>query len=223
MSDETKDTAPKAVFDVFNVFSEEATSAGLGVGIHERIRLISIDNGKRKDGNNNVINKQLYLKFKQFNKAGDDIGEKEISFFVTDAIKDSAVGNLFSFIAQTREILSLFCTEDEITEGFDPIGVLYDAEGETRKEAKIIEDFKYDVIKKKVLKKSAQFKSVEQAVGEQFKGLLETKIGFKSQMFRLKLEESQDAKYIQIPRFDRFVEKASVKKDDSMLYINSGK
>ena len=138
MSDETKDTAPKAVFNVFNVFSEEATSAGLGVGIHERIRLISIDNGKRKDGNNNVINKQLYLKFKQFNKAGDDIGEKEISFFVTDAIKDSAVGNLFSFIAQTREILSLFCTEDEITEGFDPIGVLYDAKGETRKEDKKI-------------------------------------------------------------------------------------
>jgi hypothetical protein len=219
---EEKQEAP-AAFDVFNVFSEEATSAGLGVGIHERIRLITIDNGKRKDGNNNIINKQLYLKFKQFNKAGDDIGEKEISFFVTDAIKDSAVGNLFSFISQTREILSLFCTEDELTEGFDPLSVLHDPKVDTRKEEVLIEDYKYDVIKKKILKKSAHFKSVEQAVGEQFVALLDGKIGFDSQMFRLKLEESQDAKYIQIPRFDRFVEKANVKKDDSMLYINSGK
>lgn len=218
MSEETKASA----FNVFNVFSEEATSAGLGAGIHERVRLIAIDTEARKDNNNNLIKKQLYLKFKQFNKAGDDIGEKEISFFITDAIKDSAVGNLFSFISQTRELLSLFCTEEEITEGFDPIAVLLDSE-DTRDEEEIIKDYRYDVIKKKVLKKSAQFKEVEKAVGAQFDALLSEKIGFKSQMFRLKLEESQDAKYIQIPRFDRFVERSSVKKDDSMLYINSGK
>ena len=64
---------------------------------------------------------------------------------------------------------------------------------------------------------------MEAAVGAQFNALLDSKIGFDSQMFRLKLEESQDAKYIQIPRFDRFVERATVKKDDSMLYMNSGK
>lgn len=218
MSKEAKASA----FNVFNVFSEEATSAGLGAGIHERVRLISIDTEKRKDGNNNVINKQLYLKFKQFNKAGDDVGEKEISFFITDSLKDSAVGNLFSFIAQTRELLSLFCSEEEITGGFDPLSVLSDPE-DAREDSEIEADYKYDVIKKRVLKKSAQFKEVEKAVGLQFDGLLSEKIGFESQMFRLKLEESQDAKYIQIPRFDRFVEKSSVKKDASMLYINSGK
>jgi hypothetical protein len=46
---------------------------------------------------------------------------------------------------------------------------------------------------------------------------LADKIGFDSKSFRLKLEES-DAKYIQIPRYDRSVEKAGVEKEDSVLY-----
>lgn len=220
MDKKVEGTSAPAAFDVFNVFNEEATSTGLGVGVHERIRLISIFNGKRKDGNNNIINKQLYLKFKQFNKDNEDIGEKEISFFVTDPIKESAVGNLFSFISQTRELLSLYLTEEEITKSFNPLKVLLDPE-DTRSEEEIFEDFKYDVIKKRVLKKSAHFKSVEEAVGIQFKAILEDKIGFDSIMFRLRLEESQDAKYIQIPRFDRFVERSTVKKEESMLYTNT--
>mgnify|MGYP000477320734 FL=1 len=50
--------------------------------------------------------------------------------------------------------------------------------------------------------------------------MMEGKTGFDSLSFRFKLEESQDAKYIQIPRFDRFVEKQDVKKEDSIL-LNS--
>jgi hypothetical protein len=55
---------------------------------------------------------------------------------------------------------------------------------------------------------------------DQFNKLLSDKIGFDSKAFRLKLEESKDAKYIQIPRYDRFVEKAGVEKEDSVLYTN---
>jgi hypothetical protein len=50
------------------------------------------------------------------------------------------------------------------------------------------------------------FTDVELAICE-FNKLLSDKIGFDSKAFRLKLEESKDAKYIQIPRYDRFVEK----------------
>jgi hypothetical protein len=51
------------------------------------------------------------------------------------------------------------------------------------------------------------FTDVELAICDQFNKLLSDKIGFDSKAFRLKLEESKDAKYIQIPRYDRFVEK----------------
>jgi hypothetical protein len=48
------------------------------------------------------------------------------------------------------------------------------------------------------------FTDVELAICDQFNKLSD-KIGFDSKAFRLKLEESKDAKYIQIPRYDRFV------------------
>jgi hypothetical protein len=51
------------------------------------------------------------------------------------------------------------------------------------------------------------FTDVELAICDQFNKLLSDKIGFDSKAFRLKLEESKDAKYIQIPRYDRSVEK----------------
>jgi hypothetical protein len=63
------------------------------------------------------------------------------------------------------------------------------------------------------------FTDVELAICDQFNKLLSDKIGFDSKAFRLKLEESKD-KYIQIPRYDRFVEKAGVEKEDSVLYTN---
>ena len=76
----------------------------------------------------------------------------------------------------------------------------------------------FDSHKKNVLKKSSLFTKIEEAIRTQFHNLLADKIGFDSMRFRLKLEESSDAKYIQIPRFDRFVESISVAKENSILY-----
>jgi len=208
-------------FDILNIFNEQASSSELGAGVHERVRLISVDPERRKDNNGNLIKKQLFLKFKKFNKEGIDVGEKDISFFLIDSAKDSAINNMHLFLSQTRELLSVYLTEEEINAGFDPLGVLYDADNDDREEEDVVEDFKYDFIKKKVLKKEAQFLQVEHAICAQFSKLLEDKIGFESKPIRLKLEESQDAKYIQIPRFDRFVEKAGIAKEDSVLYINA--
>jgi len=209
--------------DILNIFNEEASSSGLGAGVHERVKLISIDPERRKDNNGNLIKKQLFLKFKKFNKDGNDIGEKEISFFLIDPTRDSAINNLHSFLAQTSELLSIFLTDEEIEKGFNPLATLYDAEKDKRKDEEVEADYEYDTIKKAVLKKSAQFTTVEKAVCEQFNALLNDIVGFDSPSFRLRLEESKDAKYIQIPRFDRFVEKAGIKKEDSVLYINATK
>lgn len=208
-------------FDILNIFNEEASSSELGAGVHERVKLITVDPERRKDNNGNLVKKQLFLKFKKFTKEGVDVGEKEISFFLIDSAKDSAVNNLYTFIAQTRELLSVFLTEEEITESFDPLSVLYDGDNDDREDDAVCEDFTYDLIKKRVLKKEKSFTDVETAICQQFTELLKDKIGFDSKSFRLKLEESSDAKYIQIPRFDRFVEPAGVPKEESVLYTNA--
>jgi hypothetical protein len=207
-------------FDILNIFNEQASSSELGAGVHERVRLITIDPERRKDNNGNLIKKQLFLKFKKFNKEGIDVGEKDISFFLVDPAKESAIDNLHSFLSQAKELLSLFLTSEEISKGFDPLAVLYNADNDDRDDEEVEEDFKYDFLKKKVMKKEKNFTDVEMAICNQFYKLLEDKVGFESKPFRLKLEESKDAKYIQIPRFDRFVENAAVPKEDSVLYTN---
>jgi len=202
-------------FDITNVFSEEATSAGLPAGIHPNVRLISVDPKKRKDYNGEIIKKQLFLKFKKFNKNNEDIGEKEISFFLIDPTMDSAIGNLRSFISQVKEVLSIYYTDEELDESFNPLKVLIT---DDMSDEDVEEFFKYDNIKSKVLKKMSLYSKVQDAIIEQFYGLMKDNIGFKSSLFRLKLEESKDAKYVQIPRFERFVEKMSVEKKNSLLY-----
>lgn len=207
-------------FDILNIFNEQASSSELGAGVHERVRLITVDPERRKDNNGNLIKKQLFLKFKKFNKEGVDVGEKDLSFFMVDPTKDSAIDNLHAFLSQTREILSIFLTNAEIDEKFDPLAVLYDADNDDREDEAVEQDYKYDALKKKVMKKEKNFTDVELAICKQFSDLLSDKIGFDSTPFRLKLEESKDAKYVQIPRFDRFVEKAGVDKEESVLYTN---
>jgi len=206
---------------ILNFFDQQASSSELGEGVHERVKLVSIDPEHRRDKNDKIIKKQLFLKFKKFDKEGVDIGEIDISFFMIDASKDTAITNLHMFLSQTMEILSIFLPEDEITKNFDPLSVLYDAEKETRKEEEVIKDYTYDMIKKKVLKKGSLFTKVEKSICSQFTELLKDKIGFKSSAFRLKLEKQQDTNYVQIPRYDRFVEKSNVKKEKSVLYVNA--
>jgi hypothetical protein len=43
-------------------------------------------------------------------------------------------------------------TSEEISKGFDPLAVLYDSDNDDR-EDDVEEDFKYDSLKKKVMKK----------------------------------------------------------------------
>jgi hypothetical protein len=59
---------------------------------------------------------------------------------------------LHAFLSQTKELLSLFLTSEEISKGFDPLAVLYDSDNDDR-EDDAVEDFKYDSLKKKVMKK----------------------------------------------------------------------
>jgi hypothetical protein len=65
MSDKNNDLVGNEnedAFDILNIFNEQASSSELGV--HERVRLITIDPERRKDNNGNLIKKQLFLSSK---------------------------------------------------------------------------------------------------------------------------------------------------------------
>lgn len=224
-NEETPDTASDSDddddddFDILNIFSEQASSSELGAGIHERVRLISASGERRKDSNGNLVKKQLFLKFKKFSKDNVDLGEKEISFFIVDASKDTAINNLLNFTAQVTEILSLFYTPTELEEKFDPFGrVFYNADNDDRDEEAVKADYHNTKIKKAVIKNEKGFTAVQAAICTDAAALLAPFCGFEGPIFRLKLVESDDNKYIEIPRFDPFVEKAGVDKESSVLY-----
>ena len=224
-TEETPDTASDSDddddddFDILNIFSEQASSSELGACIHERVRLISASGERRKDSNGNLVKKQLFLKFKKFSKDNVDLGEKEISFFIVDASKDTAINNLLNFTAQVTEILSLFYTPTELEEKFDPFGrVFYNADNDDRDEEAVKADYHNTKIKKAVIKNEKGFTAVQAAICTDAAALLAPFCGFEGPIFRLKLVESDDNKYIEIPRFDPFVEKAGVDKESSVLY-----
>lgn len=203
---------------LLDFFSEDAKSGEMGVGVHENVKLIGVDPELRRDKNNNVISKQLFLRFKKFNKKNEDVGEKEISFFFVDATKDYADKSLSGFIRQSMEVLGLFLTPDEIEKGFDPIAVWVEESGYEGTEEELRESLLHDNFKKTFLSKAKAYKVIEEATRNQVAKLLKKKIGFESLSFRLKLEANDDGKYIQIPRYGKFVEASTIDRKDSMLY-----
>lgn len=207
-------------FDIVSMFEQGATTSELQAGVHERIRLVSVNPERVKDREGNLVKKQLFLKFKKFGKGNEDVGEINVSFFMIDPARDSAINNLHLFLSQTRELLSVYLPEDELDKKFDPLSVLL-AEDNKLTEEELSKNFSYDLIKKKVLRKASQFKLVEETICSQFAELIKENVGFESDFIRLRLEMSKEGNYVQIPRFDRFIEKAVIKKEDSALYANT--
>lgn len=202
-------------FNIDDIFADVTSSTSLGEGIHENVRLVSVDIEKRKDRNNKPLKMQLWLKFKKYDKDNNDVGEKEISFFMLDPTKESVINNLITYMQQLQSVMSIYVNEEVIDAKFDPINAIVGAKSN---DDITDDDLNSEVIRKTVLTKSSHFKVVEQAIKEQFLDVVKDHIGPSSEMFRLKLEESRDGKYIQIPMFAEFIEKTSVDKSASLLY-----
>jgi hypothetical protein len=220
MSENVNEVEQTTGFNIASMFEQEATTSELQAGVHERIRLVSVDPNRREDREGNLVKKQLFLKFKKFGKTGEDIGEINVSFFMIDPAKDSAINNLHLFLSQTRELLSVYLPEEQLNTEFDPLAVLVEEDNKLSDD-ELAKNFSYDLIKKKVLRKASQFTLVEETICKQFSDLIADKVGFESDYIRLRLEMSKEGNYVQIPRFDRFIEKAAIKKEDSVLYANA--
>ena len=196
-----------------DILKKNVRSPELIAGVHDHVHLVGIDIDDRKDKSGNRIKKQLFLTFKKLNEEGEVVGEKEISFFDIDPVKDFALDNLCSYVGRVEDLLKVFISDKDIDKGYDPLSALLD-DGEDSDDVK--DEFKFDAIKKSRLKKMSGYKKVEKAVQEHFYELLKDEIGHDSVPLRLKLEEDKN-NYVNLPRYGAFVEKASVKKKNSKL------
>jgi len=198
--------------NILDILKRNERTLELSAGVHNNVKLIEVDVDDRKDGSGNRIKKQLFLTFKKLDENGDAIGEKEISFFDIDPVKDYAVDNLLSYISSVRDILEVFIPEKTIDKKFDPLQALLEKNEEGIDE----KEFYFDNIKKTRLKKMSKYKLVEEAIRKQFYSLVKSKIGYDSISLRLKLEEDKN-NYINIPRYGAFIEKGSIDKKESRL------
>lgn len=196
-----------------DILKRNAKSTELPAGIHNNVHLVKVEIDDRKDNSGNRIKKQLFLTFKKVDEEGNVIGEKEVSFFDIDPVKEYALDNLHTYIVSVISILESFVSEKIIKTKFDPLKVLLEAD---EKEDDISSEFKFDAIKKARLKKMSKYRMIEKAIREQFYAIVKTKIGYDSVSLRLKLEEDKN-NYVQIPRYGHFIERDSVTKKESKL------
>lgn len=198
-----------------NVLAGGLVSKGLTAGVHENVRLVSIDPKLRKDKNENIINKQLFVKFVKYTEDDEVLGEREISFFMLDPERDFVVSNLADYLLELRSILGLFYTKEEIDEKFNVLDVLINEEWS---EDEVTAFFDYDNIGSKVLTKDSQYKKLQQNIRDTFWDILKDNIGYESDFVRLKLVTDDTGEYVQIPKNVTFVERSTVSKESSRLY-----
>jgi len=195
------------------LLKRNAKSTELPAGIHSNVHLIKVEIDDRKDNSGNRIKKQLFLTFKKVDEEGNVVGEKEISFFDIDPVKEYALDNLHTYIVSVKSILETFVSEKVIEKRFDPLKVLLEKDEDVDESSA---EFKFDNIKKARLKKMSTYKKIEEAVRAQFYAIVKSKIGYDSVSLRLKLEYNKNNS-VHIPRYGHFIERDSVNKKESKL------
>jgi len=188
-------------------------SIDLPEGIHENMYLASVDKGEEKNSHGVENKKHLYIKFNKEGKDGNVEGNFNLSFFKIDPDRDSALFALGKFLKKIREVALLYYPEDAFYKNFDPIRALIE-EGEDIDK----KDFMYNNIKKTRFVHTSNFSVVEKEAAILAEKLLEKKVGEEGKRLRIRLEKNIKTNYVEIPRYNDFVELMSVTKKDSVLY-----
>ncbi|MCK5788685.1 MAG: hypothetical protein KAH32_06790 [Chlamydiia bacterium] len=198
-----------------NVLAGGLVSKELPAGVHENVRLVSIDPTLKKDNNGNDIGKQLFIKFVKYSEFDEVLGEKVVTFFFLRPDSDYVTSSLAEYILDLRSILEIFKTEEEVDEAFN---VLESFVGEGWTEDEIKDAFNYENIGIKVLNKDSKYVKLQKIIRDSFYDILQKEIGVDSKFLRLKLVSNDTGEYIQLPRNTSFIESAEISKETSRLY-----
>lgn len=157
----------------------------LSFGINENCRLIKIDNTERKrDGE--IVKKNTFLTFGQFNDKGDIIAQTEFSFFNLDPTSEYTFENLVTQLSQLMKVATIVTGETAV---IDPVA-----------------DFKDEKELEKALKDSKGCKKIQSQMYEEFEELVKDFVGNESPLLRLKVITDKTGKYLQLPKDVHFCE-----------------
>jgi len=197
----------------FEKILKSGRSIDLPEGMHENMYLASVDKGEEKNSLGVENKKHLYIKFNKEGKDGNIEGNFNLSFFKLDPDRDSALFALGKFLKKIKEVAMLYYTEEEFYKKFDPMQSLLKEEEEVDSK-----DFMYNNIKKTRFVHTSNFSVVEKEAAILAEKLLEKQIGEEGARLRIRLEKNIKTNYVEIPRYNDFVELMSVTKKDSVLY-----
>jgi hypothetical protein len=167
------------------LLSSISHKTGLSFGINENCRLIKIDNTERKR-EGEIVKKNTYLTFGQFNSEEKLIAQTEFSYFNLDPASEYTFENLVAQLSQLTNLAKVITGEDQT---IDPVS-----------------SFKSELELSKALKDSKGCKSIQNEMYEQFETIVVDFVGAESTLLRLKVITDKTGKYLQLPKDATFVE-----------------
>jgi hypothetical protein len=179
----------------------KAKKAELGHDIHENcvITEVTVAGKPGKEGQASKWN--CNTKFVKFDKDGNTMGEKEVSWYELDNGNEFVKSKFTSQITQLVNILECFHTPTEVNAIFDPI--LADFE--------IVDEESLE----NILKDKDNNKNLMLDIAKAYTAAMVDNLN--KEPVRLKLTFDSKGKYIGQPQYNNFVEKSSVAKEDSKL------
>lgn len=169
------------------LLAEKPVRAGLKFGINENVRLVSINNDEKlREGE--VIAKNTYMTFVQYDEKNVPIANSEFSYFNFNPDLDSeiVVNNFIEQISQLTSLAKIYNPEAVIdpTEGYEEMADI-EKDLRTRKGCKFFNDLIY----------------------KQFEEAIKDYIGVESPLIRLKVvSDYKTGKYLQLPKSAAFAE-----------------
>lgn len=179
----------------------KAKKAELGHDIHENCVITEVTVKGKPDKENKASKWNCVTKFVKHDDKGNNIGEKEVSWYDLDFSNEHVVGRFSTQILQLVNILECFITPEEVNAILDPILADFDITDEESRDA-ILHD-KDNC--------SNLMDDIAKAYTKEMINHLNTK------PVRLKLTFDGKGKYVSSPMFNDFVERMDVTKEDSKL------
>ena len=167
------------------LLSSISHKTGLSFGINENCRLVKVDNTERKR-EGEVIKKNTFLTFAQFNSENKIIAQTEFSYFNLDPASEYTYENLVVQLSQLINLAKVVTGEDQT---IDPVS-----------------SFKSEAELAKALKDSKGCKAIQNEMYEQFEAIVADYIGNESPLLRMKVITDKSGKYLQLPKDSIFVE-----------------
>jgi len=158
---------------------------GLSFGVNDNCRLIKVDNTERKR-EGEVIKKNTFLTFGQFNSEDKLIAQTEFSYFNLDPASEYTYENLVVQLSQLINLAKLVTGEDQT---IDPVA-----------------SFKSEAELSKALKESKGCKAIQNEMYEQFEAIVADYLGDNCPLMRIKVITDKSGKYLQLPKDAMFVE-----------------